>query len=276
MHKINTKQNDLHRGIILGKTFLMLAAMLLMGQVAWAQTNYNPTNYQDLVSYISQCEENDVITLDANIQLEARLEISNGKVVNLQLAGYRLSRNPSETSENGSVIHIAEGGTLNLSNGTAEQNFGTGIISGGNATKGGGILNEGTLVINAVNPISITGNTATQCGSGIWNNGTLKMQGNIQVKDNTDDDVYLKKGKKITVTGTLSGGQNSIGIAMEVADVFTENYQTNNSGNTIHFFPNNTSIYTMGLNNDGEGYVVNNYKYFSCSWDENNKQVVRM
>lgn len=240
--------------------------------MAYAQTSYNPGNYQDLVTYINQCSENDYITLDADILLESRLEIGANKVVNLRLAGYKLYRNLSEADHNGSVIHIAEGGTLNLSNGTENPQYGTATISGGNATKGGGILNEGTLVINGVNAINITGNTATQCGSGIWNSGTLSMTGNVTVKNNTNDDVYLKKGTKIT-TGTLTSEQNSIGIAMEVAGVFTQDYQTNNPNNTIHFFPNNNTIYTMGLNNDGEGYVTNN-SYIECSWNADNKQVV--
>lgn len=78
-----------------------------------------------------------------------------------------------------------------------------GMTLAGMAQHGGGILNEGSLVINGINAINITGNTATECGSGIWNSGTLSMTGNVTVKNNTNDDVYLKKGTKIT-TGTLT------------------------------------------------------------------------
>lgn len=71
------------------KLSLILLTLLTfgLGQMAYAQTSYNPGNYQDLVAYINQCSENDYITLDANILLESRLEISANKVVNLRLAG---------------------------------------------------------------------------------------------------------------------------------------------------------------------------------------------
>lgn len=71
------------------KLSLILLTLLTfgLGQMAYAQTIYNPGNYQDLVTYINQCSENDYITLDANILLESRLEISANKVVNLRLAG---------------------------------------------------------------------------------------------------------------------------------------------------------------------------------------------
>ncbi len=181
-------------------------------------------------------------------------------------------------------------GTLNMEGCTISNNlaylFGGGIRNEGTLTMtdctvadnecsnesilpvydGGGIYNHGTLNINGCN---ITGNTCMANGSGIWNDTTLNIQGNVQIKDNADDDIYLPTGSKITVTDTLTGGPGSIGVRMNSIGVFTQGYAAHNS-ETDHFFsdiiPNDIVLV------NGEAKM--RYGYYECSWDSENKQVV--
>ena len=138
---------------------------------------------------------------------------------------------------------------------------------------GGGIVNYGVLTLRG--RVVISGNTAHTTGSGIWNIGTLNIQDSIVIKDNTNDDLYLKEGKKINITGALTGGQNSIGVNMQIPAIFTIGYESHNPGNTLHFFSSGT-LCDMGLNENGEGYMeTNTSKYIECTWDAENQQVIR-
>ena len=130
---------------------------------------------------------------------------------------------------------------------------------------GGGITNYGTLDIDG---ITVTGNTARSNGSGIWNNGTLKMKGDVTVKDNKRDDIYLNSGK-ITCTGPFADKESVIGVKMDNPGVFTSGYKANNE-RTMHFFPSGTAD-RMGLNDSGEGYMT--MGYYECHW--NGSEVVR-
>ena len=131
---------------------------------------------------------------------------------------------------------------------------------------GGGIYNHGTLNINGCN---ITGNTCMAKGNGIWNDATLNIQGNVQIKDNNDDDIYLSTGSKITVTDALTGGPGSIGVRMQTPGVFTSGYQSHNS-ETDHFFSNIIPNEITLVN----GEMNMRYGYYECSWDSENKQLV--
>ena len=139
---------------------------------------------------------------------------------------------------------------------------------------GGGIYNHGTLNIDGC-IISSNGCKGKARGYGIWNDATLNLQGNVQIKDNNanddkdDDDIYLRTGSKITVTGELTGGPGSIGVRMQKPDVFTIGYQSHNS-QTDHFFSNIVPNEIVLVN----GEAKMRYGYYECSWDSVNKQVV--
>ena len=139
---------------------------------------------------------------------------------------------------------------------------------------GGGIYNHGTLNIDGC-IISSNGCKGKARGYGIWNDATLNLQGNVQIKDNNanddkdDDDIYLRTGSKITVTGELTGGPGSIGVRMQKPDVFTIGYQSHNS-QTDHFFSNIVPNEIVLVN----GEAKMRYGYYECSWDSENKEVV--
>lgn len=108
---------------------------------------------------------------------------------------------------------------------------------------GGGICNFGTLNLDSC---SISGNTAATQGAGIWQEGTLNIQGKNNISGNKDEgnlpnNVYLKKGSVITVVGALT--DSKIGVTMEAqTGAFTSGFNANNSGVSP------TAVFTADMN----------------------------
>lgn len=131
--------------------------------------------------------------------------VVNGTVV-LDLNGNTINRNMGEEAENGYVIKVASGANLTINNSGVTDD---GIITGGyNLGNGGGIVNIGTLTLNAV---TVSGNkveetsSAYGLGAGIFNEGTLTMNDCI-VQENVaiggGGGVHSEKG-----TLTINGGE---------------------------------------------------------------------
>ena len=141
------------------------------------------------------------------------------------------------------------GGLFNYNGATATL---TNVTITGNEAKvtgGGGICNFGTLTIDGC---TITGNTAGTQGGAIWQEGTLNMKGAITVTGNTANGVtnnlFLKTGAVITVTGSLTG--SSVGINME-SDTgnFTSGYSVYDSDvePSQYFTPDDDVFYDVTL-----------------------------
>jgi len=154
--------------------------------------------------------------------------------ITLNLNTYTINRSLATAIVDGYVIKVASGHTLTIA--------GTGTITGGNNTgNGGGILNEGTLVLSGG---SITGNIAAT-GGGIYNGGTLQMSGAPTVKNNTGGNIYLPGGHAtITLNGTLNGTDGNIGITMQTPGTFTSGL---NTYGTIAKFASDNSTYIVAL-----------------------------
>jgi hypothetical protein len=125
---------------------------------------------------------------------------------------------------------LVGGGGINTSKGSTTTL--TGVTITGNQAKdagGGGVNNWGTVTIDGC---TITGNTSKANGGGVWNGpgSTINMQGKNTVTDNQDDsktnNVFLRDGVVITVTGSLEG--STIGVRMASPGTFTSGYETNN------------------------------------------------
>ena len=146
----------------------------------------------------------------------------------------------NNTSKDAGGIYVKAGATLNLG--------GTSTISGNSSTEhgGGGIVNYGIAKLSG--SVRITGNNCHTYGGGIWNNGTLEMKGDIQVKDNTrshdlSSNVYLKSGDVINITGNLAG--SSIGLSME--NVGTATSGLGGNGDLTCFFCDNAAGEELSL-----------------------------
>jgi len=146
----------------------------------------------------------------------------------------------NNTSKDAGGIYVKSGATLNLG--------GNSTISGNSSTEhgGGGIVNYGIAKLSG--SIRITGNNCHTYGGGIWNNGTLEMKGDIQVKDNTrshdlSSNVYLKSGHVINISGDLAG--SSIGLSME--NVGTATSGLGGNGDLSCFFCDNAAGEELSL-----------------------------
>jgi hypothetical protein len=162
----------------------------------------------------------------------------------------------------------------------------TGVTISGNKTTefpGGGICNHGggTLTLDGC---TITGNTAGSQGGGIWQEGTLNIQGANNITGNTNstnlaDNLYLPSGKLLTVSGALTG--SNISISMEASTgTFTSGYSTYNSGVEPATIFSTELPEVMKVTLDGNEAQLTNalpegsVYYIERSWDENSKKVI--
>jgi predicted outer membrane repeat protein len=108
------------------------------------------------------------------------------------------------------------GGVYYNDNGNSIMQIQNSKVIQNKATDGGGIYvnNSSTLEMR---DSSITGNTVTGNGGGVYNNGTFQISGNTEISGNTknsvSNNVYLPTNKYIIITGTLTGSK--IGVTTE-------------------------------------------------------------
>ena len=158
---------------------------------------------------IDRAENGEVIMLSEDITAlpeDARLTIASGKCVTLDLNGHTLNRNQQTyKANNGSVLYVQEDAILIIrSSGERE-----GVITGGYHDDGGGIINDGTVILEGG---SVTGNAALHTGGGIANNGTLvllggSVTGNRSLK--TGGGVFNQAKAHLTVCGDVVLGNEA-------------------------------------------------------------------
>ena len=179
---------------------------------------------------------------------DACLSVPAGKTLTLNMNGYNIDRNHTSSSvANGMVISNA--GTLTITSTSSS------IIKGGwNTTDGGGIYNTGTLTLEGT--ISITGNkTRTGNGGGIYNAGSLTIGGTVVINNNrkgeppfntgNPNNLYLSAGHvPITIHNTLTAESN-IGVITEMPGVFTSGLSS---------APASKAVFTC--NNDGVMEII--------------------
>lgn len=208
----------------------------------------------------------------------------------LTVSGGCITNNVSE--DGGGIYNDSDGaaticGTAEITANKTTENGGGGITNLGTLTvsdnasiscnygysNGGGIWNGGTATVTGG---SITGNSATKAGSGVFDQGTLNMQGSPVVKDNIGDDVFLSAGKTIRITGELDATAR-IGVSSAAEKpVITSGYGTYNQEEpSIYFFEDGedcVSVVDSGgevkLNTDGIAYV-------GRAWDAENSSVTK-
>ena len=182
------------------------------------------------------------VSLDSDVIASASDEaliVPQGVTVTLDLNSHTINRGLSEVAENGSVIIVQ--GTL-----TVTDSGSGGTITGGFAELGGGIANNGTLIIEggsiegncavydgggiynsgtlAMRGGSVTGNTAGRYGGGVFHNATMTMEGTPVVWDNTPSNLYLPEGKRIRFTNAMNTGARVGVTCPSFVTTFTEHY----------------------------------------------------
>ena len=198
---------------------LTIALLCTVVQGAWA-TDYNVATDSELRAAVQNNNAN--ITLTADINLSDELQINGNKSVTIDLNGHKLDRGLGEASSmlaKGDVFYIASGSSLTINDGSGNN---SGKITGGYANNGGGIHNQGTLVVNGG---TITGNRAGNAGGGIYNFGTATINGGV-ISGNTAsgngggiDNPGTMTISDCTITGNTSntfGGGISNGNTMTI------------------------------------------------------------
>ena len=182
------------------------------------------------------------------------LTVGNSKTVTLDLNGWTIDRGltNSDAVSNGYVILVESGSELTIKD---NSSGGNGTITGGNNTgDGGGIYNNGTLNIQGGR---ITGNKVAdgQNGGAIYNNGTLTMRGAPYITGNmangTANNVYLPTAHPTITISTALSNTTAIGITMETRGVFTSGL---NSTTGYQKFASDNTAFETG-NNGGEAQI---------------------
>lgn len=148
-------------------------------------------------------------------------------------------------------------------------------ITGGASGFGGGIDLAKGAALTLDDDVVITGNTATEKGSGIFirtgaTGATLRVKGNVEVYENLNSNIYLLPDPDILIyiTGPLVNSRDSkkkakIGITTEnlptVAEpvTFTSGYKDHNAGIApVTYFLSDT--YAVTTDNNGEAVLQTN------------------
>ena len=177
----------------------------------------------------------------------------------------------------GAGIFNAEKGSVSMSNDNNQTIFsqnnanvnGGAVFANGNMTlqnvnfKNNSAPNGGAIYVSANGAVEIgtnsffTDNKASTQGGAIYNGGTLKMKGSITANQNTGADdalnnVFLVKGKVITVTGSLKGSKIGISVP-ERPSVITSEYSTDHKDiapNTIFSSDYDPDLYSAYLSDN--------------------------
>ena len=177
--------------------------------------------------------------------------IMNGSTVNT------VTNNGTFTMSGGVVTNVNNNDTFTFTRGTV-----TTVISSGSTTISGSAEIVGTgsgtgLTVNAGTAI-IDGGTISGCGIGVnVVDGELFISGNPQINSNTVN-VYLASGKKIAVSGDLSGAQVGVTLADEFG-VFTTGYATVHNGVVPTKFFSSDEQYKMRLTADNEAELYDGH-----------------
>lgn len=124
----------------------------------------------------------------------------------MQVSEANATVSDNSTAQDGGGIRIAHGGSMSVS---AEENLPDLVVSGNSsAGNGGGICNEGSLVIRDIGSVTMEGNSAQQ-GSAIYNAGDLSIYG-------------IWNGVNISAAqgSTAAVVYNAAGASLELADCY--------------------------------------------------------
>lgn len=119
------------------------------------------------------------------------------------------------TIEGGGVF-VNGYGTFNLQDGTISNNKSTASKNSSYQYGGGGVYSNGHLYLSGG---TITGNTATADGNGVFvRSGSVTLSGDVQIKDNTQSNLYLYGGTAFKIGTAGLGDKASIGVKVDTLD----------------------------------------------------------
>ena len=193
------------------------------------------------------------------------------KTITIDLASHKMDRKRKSDTGDGHAITVKDGATLTITDSSEAK---TGLITGGNATDGGGIKieEESSCIIEGG---TIGGNEADKDGGGIYVWGNLQMTGGAVTGNYADDDgggIYVEDTghlelNKVTISDNSSkneGGAMNVCADGSIKDCVISNNKSNDShGGGVRFDSKghtltieNTKINENTADNDGGGIHI--------------------
>ena len=164
----------------------MISASLCTIKAQAAEISPDVNTWSALQDAIGNAESGDMIMLDSDVtaaESDIALSIPDGTVLSLDLNGHTINRNlTSPKGSDGAVIIVQSGAALTIKDSSKGA---AGKITGGYASHGGGIRNNGTLIVEGG---CITGNSAKDAGGGIVNYGVLVFEGGTVTANTSHDE----------------------------------------------------------------------------------------
>lgn len=162
---------------------MLLAALCFIGS---ARADSGIESWSALQAAIDAAASGDTIVLTESVtagESDTALVIPDGLDITLDLNGFTLDRNLKRRVDiDGAAIRLRSGAMLTITDSGAAS---TGAIVGGYAAHGGGIINDGTLILKGGR---VTGNTAKFAGGGIVNYGVLVVSGGAITGNSAGED----------------------------------------------------------------------------------------
>ena len=152
-----------------------------------------------------------------------------------------------------------------------------GVITENEANYGGGLYNagDGTVTIQQSTYLKKVGASSTEItmnveftanyaedgkSHGVFNGGTLNIEGAPNISGNEDNDIYLAYGKKLNITGEMDVDE-PIGIqASGTNPVFTSGFKTYLGTDPSEYFKATDNKASLQLNTSGEAMLMTEEK----------------
>ena len=167
-------------------TLLLISASICTIKAQAAEISPDVNTWSALQDAIKNTESGDTIVLNSDVTAavsDIALSIPDGTVLSLDLNGHTINRNQiSPKGSEGSVIIVQSGAVLTIKDSSEDA---AGKITGGYASHGGGIRNNGTLIVEGG---CITGNSVKEDGGGIVNYGVLVLEGGTVTANTSHED----------------------------------------------------------------------------------------
>ena len=134
--------------VLLILTLLLISASLCTIKAQAAEISPDGNTWSALQDAIANAESGDTIVLNADVtaaESDIALSIPDGTVLSLDLNGRTINRHlTSPKGSDGAVITVQSGAVLTIKDSSEGA---AGKITGGYASHGGGIRNNGTLIV---------------------------------------------------------------------------------------------------------------------------------
>ena len=209
--------------------------------------------WDELKTAISEVSNGDFIVLMADIEnptvnASDPIVIEN-KNITIELMGHKINRNRTNSHDDGHVIWVKGSSSV-----TIRDSAGGSILTGGYATRGGGINVDNNATLNLYN-VTVAGNTATR-GGGIFVHGKLNIDGSVIFNNSTSDDggaVYINDDasaasiKNSLISNNSSNSQagaiyQNKNITTEITNTFIVDNESIDKGGAIYIVDGTVSV----------------------------------